>query len=178
MLKVPPRLELPISCRPHGLGIAGLVRLLDPPDDFDFFARPGLSRECEDSQEIWDDVLDGITQCVHLLKQRHIKEKSFVRSQLDELLSALAARTLTPPTMDTNVNLADIPAESKHAPGSRQSKRSVKAQLQDDDADCNCSNGSAQVRSSAILLWWPHHMIWSDGAARNRRKTLQTCKTG
>ena len=169
MLEVPPRLELPINCRPHWLGIASLVRLLDPPDDFDFFARPGLARECEDSQETWDDVLDGITQCVHLLKQRHKKEKLFIRSQLDELVGALAARTLTPPTMDTTVNLADIPAGSKNAPGSRQSKRSAKAQPQDDDADSNCSDGSAQARPSAMpvaaaVVATPHDL------ERRRRK--------
>ena len=95
--------------------------------------------------------------------QRHKKEKLFIRSQLDELVGALAARTLTPLSMDTTVDLADIPAESKHAPGSRHSKRSAKAQPQDDDACSDTSDGSAPVRPSttpvaAAVVATPHDL--------------------
>ena len=150
MLDVPSSSELPNSCRPHRLGIAGLVRLRYPPDGFDFFAKPGLSRDCEDAHEMWEDVIDGMSQCVHFLKQRHARQIATMRSQLDELTGVLAARIMQQTPAPPSVALADLRAAPRSAPRDAKKQPSVPAsQHSADDSGSHSSEASEAATAAA-----------------------------
>ena len=149
-MEVPPRFELPISCCPHRPVIAGLVRLLDPPDEFDFFARPGLSRDSHDAHETWEDVIDGMSQCVHFLNQRRARQIATMRSQLDELTGVPAARIMQQTSPPSPMALADPPAAPRSAPRDAKKRPFVPAlQHSADDPGSHSSEASEAATAAA-----------------------------